>query len=148
MGVMAPVTFRIATAADLPTILALLADDAIARSRTGYVAEPTPSVCAAFDERADSPNNELVVGELAGEVIATLQLTYLPGLSRGSSTSHDPQGPSSTRRAAPAASPRRPARPEKCGVAADRRPPGWHHGSAVMERAHWSPAPAWGSGSG
>ncbi|RYZ35448.1 MAG: GNAT family N-acetyltransferase, partial [Myxococcaceae bacterium] len=34
---MAPVTFRLATAADLPVILALLADDAIARSRTGYL---------------------------------------------------------------------------------------------------------------
>ncbi|MFY0582676.1 GNAT family N-acetyltransferase [Cystobacter fuscus] len=80
---MAPVTFRIATAADLPTILALLADDAIARSRTGYVTEPTPSVRAAFDEIAADPNSELVVGERAGEVIATLQLTYIPGLSQG-----------------------------------------------------------------
>ena len=83
MGAMAPVTFRVATAADLPTILALLADDAIARARTGYVAEPTPGVRAAFDEIAADPNNELIVGELAGEVIATLQITYIPGLSRG-----------------------------------------------------------------
>jgi len=44
MGAMAPVTFRLATVADLPTILALLADDAIARSRTGYSVEPTPAV--------------------------------------------------------------------------------------------------------
>lgn len=83
MGAMAPVTFRIATVADLPTILALLADDAIARSRTGYLAEPTPAVRAAFDEISAAPDNELIVGELAGEVIATLQLTYIPGLSRG-----------------------------------------------------------------
>ncbi|WP_420718258.1 GNAT family N-acetyltransferase [Pyxidicoccus sp. MSG2] len=80
---MAPVTFRIATVADLPTILALLADDAIARSRTGYLAEPTPAVRAAFDEISAASDNELIVGELAGEVIATLQLTYIPGLSRG-----------------------------------------------------------------
>lgn len=83
MGAMAPVTFRIATVADLPTILALLADDAIARSRTGYLAEPTPAVRAAFDEISAASDNELIVGELAGEVIATLQLTYIPGLSRG-----------------------------------------------------------------
>lgn len=83
MRAMASVTFRIATVADLPTILALLADDAIARSRTGYITEPTPGVRAAFDELSSDPNNELVVGELAGEVIATLQLTYIPGLSRG-----------------------------------------------------------------
>ncbi|WP_241758626.1 GNAT family N-acetyltransferase [Pyxidicoccus parkwayensis] len=80
---MAPVTFRVATVADLPTILALLADDSIARSRTGYTAEPTPSVRAAFDEISADPNNELIVGELAGEVIATLQITYIHGLSRG-----------------------------------------------------------------
>ncbi|MCY1032281.1 GNAT family N-acetyltransferase [Corallococcus sp. BB11-1] len=80
---MAPVTFRLATAADLPVILALLADDAIARSRTGYLEEPVPAVRAAFDEIAADPNNELVVGVREGEVIATLQLTYIPGLSRG-----------------------------------------------------------------
>ncbi|QSQ19510.1 GNAT family N-acetyltransferase [Pyxidicoccus parkwayensis] len=83
MEAMAPVTFRVATVADLPTILALLADDSIARSRTGYTAEPTPSVRAAFDEISADPNNELIVGELAGEVIATLQITYIHGLSRG-----------------------------------------------------------------
>ncbi|MBJ6761779.1 GNAT family N-acetyltransferase [Myxococcaceae bacterium JPH2] len=80
---MSPVTFRIATAADLSSILALLADDAIARTRTGYTEQPVPSVRAAFDEISADPNNELIVGELDGEVIATLQLTYIPGLSRG-----------------------------------------------------------------
>ncbi|MBU8898322.1 GNAT family N-acetyltransferase [Corallococcus sp. M34] len=80
---MPPVTFRIATAADLPSILALLADDAIARARTGYTEALLPSVQAAFDEISADPNNELIVGELDGEVIATLQLTYIPGLSRG-----------------------------------------------------------------
>lgn len=80
---MSQVTFREATAADLPTILALLADDAIARERTGYVAAPTPEVRAAFDEIAADPNNVLVVGERMGEVVACLQLTFIPGLSRG-----------------------------------------------------------------
>lgn len=76
-------TFRIATVADLPAILALLADDAIARERSGYTAEPTPEVRAAFDEITVDSNNELLVGERDGEVVATLQLTYIPGLSRG-----------------------------------------------------------------
>ena len=80
---MSQVTFREATAADLPTIVALLADDAIARERTGYVAEPTLEVRAAFDEIATDPNNVLVVGERTGEVVACLQLTFIPGLSRG-----------------------------------------------------------------
>ncbi|RKH23210.1 GNAT family N-acetyltransferase [Corallococcus praedator] len=80
---MVPITFRLATDADLPVILALLADDAIARSRTGYFEEPVPAVRAAFDDITADPNNELIVGVREGEVIATLQLTYIPGLSRG-----------------------------------------------------------------
>ncbi|MCI0570065.1 MAG: GNAT family N-acetyltransferase [Myxococcaceae bacterium] len=80
---MLPVTFRTAVPSDLPVLLALLADDAIARSRTGSSAEPTPAVRAAFDEIEADPNNELLVGEREGEVVACLQLTYIPGLSRG-----------------------------------------------------------------
>ncbi|RKH11491.1 GNAT family N-acetyltransferase [Corallococcus sp. CA047B] len=80
---MVPITFRLATDADLPVILALLADDAIARSRTGYFEEPVHAVRAAFDDITADPNNELIVGVREGEVIATLQLTYIPGLSRG-----------------------------------------------------------------
>jgi GNAT superfamily N-acetyltransferase len=69
--------------ADLPTVLALLAEDAIARERSGYAVEVSPAVRAAFDEISADPNNELLVGEREGEVIACLQLTYIPGLSRG-----------------------------------------------------------------
>ena len=76
-------TFRVATLADLPTVLALLADDAIAQARLGYTVEPTAAVLAAFEDISADPNNELLVGERAGEVIACLQLTYIPGLSRG-----------------------------------------------------------------
>jgi GNAT superfamily N-acetyltransferase len=78
-----PVHFRLATAEDLPALLTLLAEDDIARARSGYTAEPTPAVRAAFDELAADPNNELLVGERGGEVVATLQLTYIAGLSRG-----------------------------------------------------------------
>lgn len=80
---MSPVTFRYATVADLPAILKLLADDAIARTRTGYTELPVPAVRAAFDEISADPNNELIVGERDGEILATLQLTYIPGLSQG-----------------------------------------------------------------
>jgi GNAT superfamily N-acetyltransferase len=78
-----PVTFRIAAPQDLPAVLALLSDDAVARARTGYTAEPTPAVQAAFEEISADPHNELLVGERAGEVVACLQLTFIPGLSRG-----------------------------------------------------------------
>ncbi|WP_375758828.1 GNAT family N-acetyltransferase [Corallococcus exercitus] len=76
-------TFRNARASDLPTIVQLLANDAIAQSRTGYAQEVTPAVDAAFKEITADPNNEIVVGELDGQVVATLQLTYIPGLGRG-----------------------------------------------------------------
>jgi len=77
------VAFRQATAADLPALLRLLADDAVAQARGGYAAEVTPSVRAAFDEIGRDPNNELWLGERDGEVVAMLQLTLIPGLSRG-----------------------------------------------------------------
>lgn len=80
---MTDTVFRRARDEDLAAILALLADDEIARSRAGHVAEATPAVRAAFEEIQRDCNNELLVGERAGEVIATLQLTFIPGLSRG-----------------------------------------------------------------
>lgn len=78
-----PVTFRTARRDDLDAIVAMLADDDIARSRSGHVAQVTPGVTAAFDEIERDPNNELIVGEQDGAIVASLQLTYIPGLSRG-----------------------------------------------------------------
>ncbi len=77
------IRFRLATADDLPALLRLLVDDAVAQARGGYTAEITPAVAAAFDEIERDPNNELWLGERDGEVIAMLQLTLIPGLSRG-----------------------------------------------------------------
>ena len=77
------VGFRQASAADLPAMLRLLADDDLAQARGGCTAEVTPEVAAAFKEIERDPNNELWVGDLGGEVVAMLQLTLIPGLSRG-----------------------------------------------------------------
>ena len=77
------VTLRQATADDLAALLKLLVDDAVAQARGGYAAEITPAVRAAFDEIARDPNNELWLGERDGEIVAMLQLTLIPGLSRG-----------------------------------------------------------------
>ena len=77
------VGFRVAVAADLPALLRLLVDDDLAQARGGYTAQITPAVAAAFDEIERDPSNELWVGERDGEVIAMLQLTLIPGLSRG-----------------------------------------------------------------
>jgi GNAT superfamily N-acetyltransferase len=77
------ITFRVARRDDLRAILSLLADDDVARARTGYAEAPTPKLVAAFDEIEHDPNNDLLVGARGDELIATLQLTILPGLSRG-----------------------------------------------------------------
>lgn len=76
------VKIRTATHDDLRAIQALLADDVIAQSRSGFTAEVTPAVELAFSEISADPNNELVVGEFNGEIVATLQLTRIAGLSR------------------------------------------------------------------
>ena len=80
---MQPVAFRIANDTDLDPILALLVDDALARSRSGYVATATPEVRAAFARIQQDPNDEIWVGVSDGQIVATLQLTILSGLSRG-----------------------------------------------------------------
>jgi GNAT superfamily N-acetyltransferase len=76
------VTFRQATAADLPALLKLLADDDIAQARGSYSAAVTTEVAAAFAEIERDSNNELWLGERAGEIVAMLQFTLIPGLTR------------------------------------------------------------------
>jgi GNAT superfamily N-acetyltransferase len=76
----AEVIFRNAALDDLPEIMALLADDDIARARGGSFA-PLESAFAEID--AD-PRNELIVAVADdGTLVGTCQLTFIPGLSRG-----------------------------------------------------------------
>ena len=72
------VIFRSATEADLPAIVSLLADDMIGSGREGE----SGAYLAAFREVDADPRNHLVVAEIDGEVAGTLQLTYIPGISR------------------------------------------------------------------
>jgi GNAT superfamily N-acetyltransferase len=72
------VIFRSATEQDLPAIVAMLADDMIGAGRE---AESDRYLTAFRDVSAD-PRNHLVVAEINGEVTGTLQITYIPGLSR------------------------------------------------------------------
>jgi GNAT superfamily N-acetyltransferase len=73
------VIFRDATRADVPAIVALLADDVLGASRESDVDD---QYWAAFDQIAADARNRLVVAEIDGEIAGTLQLTLLPGLSR------------------------------------------------------------------
>ena len=72
--------FRNATRADVPVIVALLADDPLGQSREAADLQP---YLAAFDEIAATPMHQLIVAERDGRVIAFCQLTILAGLSRG-----------------------------------------------------------------
>ncbi|WP_093619971.1 GNAT family N-acetyltransferase [Actinoplanes philippinensis] len=76
---------RIATRADVPAVLHLLADDDISRTRGfGIVAEEVDAaVWAAFEAIDADDRNELIVALDGDEVIGTCQLTFIPGLSRG-----------------------------------------------------------------
>lgn len=74
------VTYRDATAADLPTIIRLLAEDQIG----GRADDPGPPIdpvyAAAFAAIDGDPNQRLIVAESEGAVIGTMQLSFLPGL--------------------------------------------------------------------
>ncbi len=80
----AAVEIRIAGRADVPAVLQLLADDEISRARGhGEVPENVDAaIWSAFEEIDGDPNNELLVADDAGEIVATCQLTFIPGLSR------------------------------------------------------------------
>jgi GNAT superfamily N-acetyltransferase len=63
-------------------IVRLLADDHLGAGREVVSDPPRAAYYAAFDRITADPGNLLVVGEdPAGEVVATLQMTIIPGLS-------------------------------------------------------------------
>lgn len=75
------IQIRRATRHDLPAIVRLLADDELGRQRERYD-DPLPAAYyAAFTEIDQDPHNQLVVVEADGEIVGTLQLTFLPYLT-------------------------------------------------------------------
>ena len=78
------IEFRNARAGDLPAIIRLLADDALGAAREN------PSDLApyekAFAALTAQNGNAIIVGDDNGEVVACLQLTIVPGLSRQGAT--------------------------------------------------------------
>jgi GNAT superfamily N-acetyltransferase len=74
------VLFRTATRADLPAVIALLADDMLGKARDFTVVDDTyERAFAAID--AD-PRSLLAIADDDGEVIGCMQITYIPGLGR------------------------------------------------------------------
>ncbi|MGO2745599.1 GNAT family N-acetyltransferase [Microbacterium sp.] len=76
-------TLRRATGDDLDVLIALLSDDPISASR-GDVASAADreTYATALREVLDEPSNDLLVVELDGAVVGTLQLTSIPGMAR------------------------------------------------------------------
>jgi len=73
--------FRLATIDDLPSIIAMLADDFLGQQRESLGLPLKKSYLDAFQDIAADPNNELIVAERDGEIIGSLQLTFTPSLS-------------------------------------------------------------------
>lgn len=73
--------FRRAQEADLPAIIALLADDVLGRQREDAGSPPNPKYLEAFRAIDADPHQLQAVAVLDGEVIGSLQLTFIPGLS-------------------------------------------------------------------
>lgn len=73
--------FRQATREDLPEIVRMLADDFLGAQRERYENPLPESYTRAFEEIQIDKNNELIVAELDGAVIGTLQITFTPSIS-------------------------------------------------------------------
>ncbi|MDF2712625.1 MAG: family N-acetyltransferase [Nonomuraea muscovyensis] len=79
-GMADTVIFRLATAEDVPAIVAMLADDPLGALREGDPGDER--YLTAFARIDADPHDELIVAEDDGKVVGTMQLTYLAGLSR------------------------------------------------------------------
>ncbi|MDC0740552.1 GNAT family N-acetyltransferase [Polyangium mundeleinium] len=73
--------FRDARREDVPTVVALLAADALGATRETAQGPLPEGYYRAFEAIERDPNNRLVVVEDGGVVLGCLQLTYIPGLS-------------------------------------------------------------------
>jgi len=66
---------------DIPAIVRMLADDFLGRQREDTSLPLNEIYVKAFREIDADPNNELIVAELDGEIVGTLQLVITPSLS-------------------------------------------------------------------
>ncbi|MFD6417533.1 GNAT family N-acetyltransferase [Streptomyces sp. NPDC060194] len=81
---MTDLVIRPADPADLPTIVALLADDPLGATRESP--DDLAPYESALERLTADPNQHLVVAVRDGRVVGTLQLTIVPGLSRRGAT--------------------------------------------------------------
>ncbi len=76
-----PLTFRLATEADLSDIIHMLLDDPLGATRESPGDALPESYYRAFRQIAADSNQELTVVEQNGEIVATFQLTFIPYLT-------------------------------------------------------------------
>ncbi|MGV9904304.1 N-acetyltransferase family protein [Streptomyces sp. NPDC003388] len=81
---MGDLEIRRATAPDLPTIVAMLADDPLGAQRESP--DDLSPYRTALERLDADPNQRLVVAVRENRVVGTLQLTIIPGLSRRGAT--------------------------------------------------------------
>ena len=76
------VSLRDARREEIPLIVAMLADDMLGSTRDAVVDPLPPAYYAAFDAIAASRDNRLLIAELDGEAVGSLQITFIPGLAK------------------------------------------------------------------
>jgi ribosomal protein S18 acetylase RimI-like enzyme len=76
------IRYRHATAADVPAIVQMLADDALGATRERAESPLPQSYYDAFKAIDADPNIELIVADAGGAIVGTVQLSFTPGLSR------------------------------------------------------------------
>ena len=74
-----PLEIRLANRTGPPAIIQLLLRDSL--SHLSQQAGPNDEQLCAFDRIAVCPDNQIVVATVRGDVVATLQLTFIPGLT-------------------------------------------------------------------
>jgi GNAT superfamily N-acetyltransferase len=78
----ATIRLRRARPEDVAAIVAMLADDPLGAAREDVSRPLAECYRRAFDAIAADPNQLLAVAEAEGDVVGTLQITLIPGLSR------------------------------------------------------------------
>lgn len=75
------IQFRAATRDDLPAILSLLIDDTLGAHRERLDDAAQARYVSAFDQIQARPGDQILLGVQGDEVVAMMQLTFIPGLS-------------------------------------------------------------------
>lgn len=74
--------FRKATIEDIPTVVEMIADDALGSTRENYTVPLPKTYYDAFDRIDSDPNQELIVVENEeDQIIAVFQMTFIPYLT-------------------------------------------------------------------